>query len=294
MRGSQEVYRDAGFATRGTRRERGAAIAEFAVVSILLWLLLAGILELGRAFAAQHVLQNAASSAARDLALQALPASNDFTAARGRIFDDGFLVADAALLARCVTDPQRQELSLNGVRAYFQEHNAPILNQLLLPLWVRDVVNGVEMLRYPGAVLVRPTATGDCGDGSPYTVQIPERDATGGYQWRAVVEPLPVDGRQDPFALANGGWAALEVRYPFQAVGMQGWRTGPSGGQSMIDAVDPADGPPLGFDFVSFPSEEGAYAGRFGLGRLFAMGREVRPFRRVLTASAAFRREVFE
>ena len=296
---------------RGASRERGAALAEFALVSLLLWLLVAGVLELGRAFAAQQVLQNAASAAARDLALVALPANSGFLdpntggsgPGRNAIFDEGFLVADAALLASCPTGTSTDTapgLSLAAVRSYFAAHGAPVLNRLLLPLWIRDVVDGVEVLRYPGAVLRRDAAIGGCDDGSAYTVRIPELVEGGGVEWREVVEPLemPDDASgdtypRDDFPLADGGWAAIRVLYPFQAVGLQGWRSGAGGGQRMIDAVDPTQAPPPGLSFVSTP-ESGAYAGSYGLGVLYAWGREVRPYRRVLAASAAFRREVFE
>ena len=79
---------------------------------------------------------------------------------------------------------------------------------------------------------------------------------------------------------------------PEKAAGMQAWRVGSSGGQSMIDAVDPVTSPPDGLAFVA-TTGSGAYAGPYGLGVLHAWGRDVRPYRRILTAGAAFRREVF-
>jgi len=43
------------------------------------------------------------------------------------------------------------------------------------------------------------------------------------------------------------------------------------------------------------PSAVGPYAGRYGLGRQLALaGRELRPFRRVVSAQAIFRREVVQ
>ena len=292
----------AGLARPGSRHEGGAAIAEFAVMALALWLLLAGMLELGRAYAAQQLLQNAAASAARDLSLREAPADLRFLSgaggapsARDAIFDERFLVADAPLLAACLTStPPQPGLSLRNVRRYLEEQNAPVLNRLLLPLWIRDVVDGREVLRYPGAVLRRTNAAGGCSEGTGYTVQIPELQAGGGVQWHQVVEPLRMGGGplDDPFPLANGGWASIRVRYPFQASGLQGWRTTPGGGQQMIDAVDPTSAAPTDTSFT-FTDPDGAYGGRFGLGRLYSLGREVRPFRRVLAATAAFPREVF-
>ena len=37
----------------------------------------------------------------------------------------------------------------------------------------------------------------------------------------------------------------------------------------------------------------GAYSGTYGLGTQYVLGREVRPFRRLIAAQAIFRREVF-
>ena len=263
-------------------------------MSLLLWVLLAGMLELGRAYAAQQVLQNAASAAARDLSLREFPANLAFDAAGGArdaIFDEGFLVVDADMIAGCTTTPE-PGLSLRNVRRHLSQNGAPALNRLLVPLWIRDVVDGREVLRYPGAVLRRNGATGGCAEGSVYTVQIPELLSGGGVRWHGVVEPLRMGASDDPFPLNRGGWASLRLRYPFQAVGLQGWRTTASGGRRMIDAVDPTAAPADDTSFVS-TDPDGAYGGRFGLGRLYSLGREVRPFRRVLAATAAFPREVF-
>ena len=41
-------------------------------------------------------------------------------------------------------------------------------------------------------------------------------------------------------------------------------------------------------------SEAGPYAGAYGLGKMYSHAEEVRPFRRLLSAQAIFRREVFE
>ena len=275
-------------------RERGAALAEFALLAFLLWLLLAGVLELGRAFFVQNILQNAASAAARDLSLKDLPAAATFGGAgRNAIFDERFLVADAGQLAGCSPPGSSLELSYPGVRAYMEEQGAPVLNRLLLPLFIRDVVDGVTVLRYPGAALRRQDATGACDDGSAYTVRIPELRDDGSVGWREVVEPLAIEGTGDSFPLSAGGWASLRVLYPFQSVGFQGFRIDPERGQQMIDAVDPVGAaPPDDLSFVTTPAS-GAYAGNLGLGVLYAMDREVRPYRRVLAASAAFRREVF-
>ncbi len=276
------------------RHESGAALAEFAVVAILVWVLLAGILDFGRAMAAQQILQNAAGSAARERSLRELPAQAGFVpVGRDAIFDDGFLVVGPDLLARCGLDPEA--LSFDSVAEVMRIGGAGSLNRLLLPLWIRDEIGEIPVLRYPGAVLQRATPVAGCETGSQYTVRIPEVGPTGSLVWSNVVEPLRMDDRPDPFRFPSptepgeGAWAAIRVQYPFQAAGFQAWRDG-----AMVETTEPqADAPPDGLTPIVSSQEGGAYAGRLGLGVLYSMGREVRPFRRVLSARAAFRREVF-
>ena len=113
------------------------------------------------------------------------------------------------------------------------------------------------------------------------------------------------------FALAEGGWVGLQVNYPFQSAGMLAARpTGvvdPRTGRETQELVD-ADVPltDFGLDAIDarlFPPPAndavGAYAGPRALGRFYATpdstgtARAVRPFRRILSASAGFRRQIF-
>src|SRR5262249_45701491 len=91
------------------RAERGAALVEFALVSLVLYLLIAGTLEFGRVMFAANALQDVARAAARELAVGALRANVTFEYAlscdptsdtncladlRHRIFDPACLVVD--------------------------------------------------------------------------------------------------------------------------------------------------------------------------------------------------------
>ena len=101
-----------------------------------------------------------------------------------------------------------------------------------------------------------------------------------------------MDGRADPFPFpvagsGTGAWAAIRVLYPFQAAGLQAWQDG-----RMVEVTQPTAAAPDGLGWVG-TQESGTYAGRYGLGVLHSMNRDVRPFRRVLSAGAAFRREIF-
>ena len=86
---------------RDGRRRRGSALVEFALLAFVVWLLLAGVLELGRAFSAQQILQHAARTIAREMSLLELPHDASFDEALRAVFDTRFLVIDANLLARC-------------------------------------------------------------------------------------------------------------------------------------------------------------------------------------------------
>jgi hypothetical protein len=115
--------------------------------------------------------------------------------------------------------------------------------------------------------------------------------------WFDVVEP--VDAANDPFPVSSKGLVALRINYPFQSASMSGFRPqddplavpGPENPVIPIEADDTGLGGTSGA--VSSDFEYGPYAGTHGLGRQAAWAKDVRPFRRVITAQAVYRREVF-
>lgn len=297
-------------------------MVELALVSFVIWLLLAGVLELGRAFSAQQILQHAAASLARELSQQPLPHDATFDQAIRSVFDDRFLVIDSNLLARCgLADFDEPGHAADLARLF--EERLPPGNALLRPLMIRDRLGGIEMLRYPGAVLARTDggvdATSDCAAGSRYTVGIPRIDeAAATIDWQKVVEASPgpdaAIGLREGFSLGEGGWAGLRVNYPFQSVGLLAAQASgpidPATGrarQRFVDAdqvyadqgLERLAAAIIDFDGTDAPAGIAAYAGRRGLGRLFAggdgngAGRAIRPYRRLLSATAGFRREIY-
>ena len=111
-------------------------------------------------------------------------------------------------------------------------------------------------------------------------------------------------GPLDADPITDRGLAAVRINYPFQAATLSGYRTVTRLDDSMapnmtafITADDGAVrqlnnpvGSPVGDD-----GSIGPYAGPLGLGRHLALaGRTIRPFRKVLSAQAVFRREVIE
>lgn len=92
------------------------------------------------------------------------------------------------------------------------------------------------------------------------------------------------------------GLVAVRINYPYQAAALSAYRSGahPIEAHDGGVRVQPRAG---GFDPGSAPVDSGqtvgTFAGPFGLGRQFALGKTVRPYRKLLTAQAIYRREVF-
>ncbi len=298
---------------------RGAALVEFALVSLALYLVLAAGIELGRLVLVDQVLEDAARVAARELALRSLPAGASFEdaladpAVQQAVYDEGKLVIDRGQFAS---------------EADLQQHLAslPVVNRMLVPLMIeeRATVSGVELdlLRYPGALWSDPsTSTG-------YSVRIPRvlaRDASGveTIDWVDVLEEVrcdPCDPATGAFSLAAPdpapaclppgaprGLVAVRLNYPFQAAMLSGYRQSaegplePNGSMPILAADDavtvqlaPGCPPPDGSLVPASGPGVGTYAGTYALGSQLAMATTVRPFRRLLSTQAVFRREVFQ
>jgi hypothetical protein len=333
------------FTTAAARRgglgaERGAALIEFALVSLVLYLMLAGAVEFGRLMFGANVLQDAARVAARELALAPIRANVSFDFAltcsplddpanclvdlRRRVFDPACLVVD-------YSDPAVS----NDPEGYFAA--MPMVNQVLRSLMITEP-SRPELVRYPGALLsddagLACSAVGPNGAAGPtgLTVGIPLVTTSGGggetITWVPVLEEIrpaqddecPTRG---PFSLVylsaqdlcgplpadpspTRGVAAVRVNYPYQAAMLSAFHAAePTVGDqfppNLFNPVLADDGslqetnsPPGGL--IDDGGAVGPYAGPYGLGRQLALaGRVVRPFRRLVTAQAVQRREVFE
>jgi TadE-like protein len=293
------------------RRRRGSVLVEFALIALVLYLILAATLEFGRALFGAQVLQQAADTAAREIARTPLPTTSTLklliednptnptilnNSVPSTIYSENWLVVNLADVPA-------------GTRLvdYFAQ-NAPIVNQLLLPLMIIDqvLVGGeppLNLVRYPGALVPDPTKT------SKYTVMIPVVSYSGGVEQingmvPVLQEILPnvaapgamdpyTDPNQCPFSLTardvpvtQRGLVALRINYPFQAVTMSATAPNPSWPPdpnfNYIDASD-----------VQAGEAAGTYAGPNGLGNQLVFAKNVRPFRRLMSAQAIYRREVF-
>ena len=316
----------------GVRRaQRGAALIEFALVSFVLYLLLAGAIDFGRLMFTANAIQDVARVAARELAVAPLAANATFDDALSlddvklRVFDPACLVVDLADPA-VGADP-------DGFFAAM-----PVVNRALRALMITEP-SRPNLLRYAGALLSDDAgapcgAVGPNGQAAPtgFTVGIPlvgSRDATGveTIVWVPVVEEIRA--AQDlncpsrgPFSLVytaaldacgplgadpvtDRGLVAVRINYPYQAAMLTGFRSLPP---TNTDPLPPNVSSPIVADdgsvqqntaapggLIDDQTPVGAYAGPFGLGRQFALaGQTVRPFRKLISAQAIFRREVFQ
>lgn len=319
--------------------DRGAVLVEFALVSLVFYLLLAGAIEFGRLMFDANALQDVARVAARELALAPVRADATFDDAltcdpatdaaclvdlRSRVFDPACLVVD-------MTDPAVAA----DPDGYFA--SMPVVNRALRPLMITEP-SRPGLLRYPGALLVDGTGTA-CSAVGPngaagatnLTVGIPlvtDRDPSGAESitWVPVLEEVRAAAdaacpARGPFSvvylaadddcgpltadpLPDRGLAAVRINYPYQAAVLSGFR---SVAPTADDPLPPNLGFPILADDASVQSSNaapgspiddgsvGPYAGPYGLGRQLALaGQVVRPFRKLISVQAIYRREVVE
>ncbi|MEX1024816.1 MAG: TadE/TadG family type IV pilus assembly protein [Planctomycetota bacterium] len=301
------------------RIQRGAVLVEFALVSIVFYLLLAGTVELGRLMVMNQALQDAARIAAREFALAPFPASATFEQAlydalqpvpsvNPPIFDPRALVVDMTDLP-AGTDPTTVFATL------------PVVNQSLQLLMFRDevTVEGQrrDVYRMPGTLLINdafaqmPLPTNPLG----LTVQVPRiigRGPGGGeiIEWTNVLEEVRANNSfvaagTGSFSLTppnpgqESGMAAVRLNLPFQSVLLGSFYTdadGSSAGPMEATGVQTVTNPQDQNGRLAIDSADsaGTYGGEYGLGGLHMLGTQIRPFRRVISAQSMFRREVFQ
>jgi hypothetical protein len=283
--------------THYRENNRGAVLVEFALVALVLYFLTAGIITFGHAIFCAQVIQDSARLAAREIALIPLPADMTFEQAlvdpnvKARIFDEDLLVIDID--------------NLGGLTLEEYFATLPVVNQALRPVMISEEVDGQRFLRYPGALFSDPSTPTGFRVGLPAVVS---RDDTGieTIDWVPVFEEIDnPDTNPDPFLVANGGMVALRINYPYQSSAMSGFMKEAGAGDfdPNIDNVVIADDGAVqvvdndGFTPAGTPvntSGPGTYQGGYGLGQQLAFAKEVRPFRKFLSAQAIFRREIYQ
>ena len=222
---------------------RGAALVEFALMSLTIYLLVAAGIEFGRMVFISQVLQDAARVAAREFSVTQFPAEDTFEQALAEpaaagIWDPNQLVVDMQPVhAQAVLDGISDDAELDRVFT-----NMPVVNRALRPAFIGDnpVIDGAQrrFLRYPGALLTT-TATQFNGG---FTVGVPRvsgRTAEGveTVEWVPVVSevranladpacgtfsllqpnPAPTDCGAGYDPTVARGIAAVAINYPFQS-----------------------------------------------------------------------------
>ena len=182
-------------------------------------------------------------------------------------------------------------------------------------------LNGVSGVEY------KPWIATDYSVGIP-VVSSRTVDGVESIRWVPVVEEIDSEStpaenlgtNPDPFSLASDhrGLVALRINFPFQSASMSSFRHDETAADYPFEAtigrpnaaddgevteLNPGHRPG---NLIAAPLEgpelyAGTYGGQYGLGAQGAMGsqemtggRPVRPYRRVISAQAIYRREVFE
>ncbi len=302
---------------------RGQAVLEFALVFLVIYLLVVAVVEFGRLFTSTQTLQTAVDVAARELSRIPLPSTATFSnALANQQVIDG--VYDPNYLAISLSGMQPGQSIFDFFAA--QGITLPSVNQAILPMMIFDTVGGTPLLRFPGA-LVTSTSTTPKPGYSGFTVAVPLVISPSGVgpetiEWHAVLEEITDSNGNGAFSVAStppsgmpGGVVAVRLNYPFQAATMAGYQppvinangeAEPTAGSPMLaddggvtatnaipgggTAVAP-DPPPA--DDQGGAAYAGPYGGTYGLGEMGLYTQTVRPFRRVMSAQAVVRREVF-
>lgn len=263
--------------------QSGSIAVEFSLIALALYLVLAGMLSLGRWMAVSQAAQDAARFAAREVALYPLPAEFTFDLAqmdagfRSAVYDADLVVVDLE-----ATPPGP------ALEQFFEA--MPVVNRALRPLMITSNVRTPggdrRLLHMPGAIVASPSSP------TGFSVLVPrilERDPVTGVETQIELAPVLEEIAPGSFPVSGSGIAGVRLNVPFQSATLAAYLPPEVGTGRPIEATDP------GGSFAIFgPGPEGAgpYSGTFGLGRLEAFGISARPFRRLVSAQALFRREV--
>lgn len=303
---------------REARPRRGQVLTEFAIIAFVVMLILAGILTFGLLLHGANVIQQAADVGAMEFSRHPASPMATFTEA---LEDSGLFREDYLVCFIGGPNTSAEDLPANYTPADVTalQTRMPLINRLLFSSYIYD--RDIGAIRYPGAVVTR-------NSDSIETVRIPlvtSRDPVTGVEtgivWRGVVEEIiPIGEMEGPYSLTatagergalDAGMVALRINYPYQSGAMIAWQYRDKTTNDSVtvedvlgadvdvnnfevEATDAGVLDPPGYTlFIPSDSGLGPNAGRGGLGRLYAMGKTVRPFRRTLTAQAIYRREVF-
>lgn len=257
------------------------------MVALVMYFLFGAILDFGRAFFAAQTIQTAVDFGAREFSRAPLPATGFSLTnylVNGSNDPDESFSSYQALLQR-IYNPDYLVVPL-GSSPLTDATAWPVLNAQLYPLMIPDFTRGV--LYYPGSIVAGTNQS----TGANYThAGIYRLDTTTG-----AMLPTPVPVVQEIVPMSNNGASpfdvtspqqglvALRINYPFNAATMVSYNYS-TGGQGQTVST-----PVVSSETGDTP---GPYAGSDGGGELLAWGETVRPFQRLISAQAVYRREMF-
>lgn len=300
--------------TRASQCDRfGSALVEFAFLLPLLTVIIGATLSFGMFFYQANSLQQAVDVAAQEISRMPFAPTaqlglGDLDAANTTVMYDATFQTQIYNEQYLVIHDSEWDTStsFNGdFQAYVD--TLPLLNRMLATVMVRDNSYGSGVTRYPGAVVTNSIT-------SEESVLIPiiGYNAAGTetlVEWVAPVEEIRPGGGDGPFSVTATnsaasfvpGMVALRINYPAQSTTLVN-RTG-SRGQVIIEADDSSltDGDTGSNYSLAVAAESGTadttiHSGRYGLGRQAALFVEtgIRPYRKVMSVQAIYRREVFQ
>ena len=252
---------------------------------------------------------------------------------RAEIFDERFLVVEVGGPNLNAEDLRAgyDENDINSLLGRMPLINR-LLYSIMIYEEVNDEGVRRRVIRYPGALVRNSNSHPDTGvqeltvliprvtsrDQVPGPVMTSETGRETGIAWYPVIEEIRDNSNVGPFSLTSPvtgidpGMAALRINYPFQSGAVVAYQyersdgsfTGASGdvlGEDVLNhpvtAIDGEFDPPTPYELVVAANDtiDGirAHSGRYGLGHLEAYGKQVRPYRKVISAQAIYRREVF-
>ncbi len=310
---------------------RGQALVEFAMVSLVVYLLLAATLTFGQLFYSGQTIQQAADVAAREISRTPLLATaNLMDVLYSGSPSDYSTSGGSSTVRTALFNPQLLQFDMTTGSAGYASvldvvQTWPIINQMLYPAMIvqsGEQVYGAtnatdQYLCYPGVV---PCSDSSSPNRTVYCVARVDSRASDGAEtitWVPVIEEMT----SGAFSVSSpqGGLVSLRINYGYQSSSMSafppsGYPPSPNAPPWAADdsqvAVNPSNYSPIG---AAPPSVPGTYSGPYGLGTQEAWAgltqgnnsgqpspppgtppTGVRPYRSLIAAQAIYRREVFQ
>ncbi len=286
------VLKSGGKPPHSKGRRRGQALVEFAVVALVVYLLLGGILTFGQWFYSAQTVQQAADVAAREISRTPLSATAQLMDVLYSNNPSDYSTSGGSSTVRTsLFNPQLLQFDMTagvpaGQSVLDVVQTWPIINQMLYPAMIVQPGSQIyggnatdQYLCYPGAVpctdSANPNRTVYC------VARIDSRAADGAetITWVPVIQEIVSAADQaanvSPFSVASPerGIVALRINYGYQSATMsafpppQTWPPQPTGAPWIADdlevTVNPSNYTPTG---GAPPSAVGTYSGPYGLG----------------------------